>query len=59
MKVKVTAVFENDKHVPDNVTTEKLERIARIAWQNLFNQLLLDGGEDETAEVLSCEVMER
>ena len=59
MKVKLTVIFENDKHVPDIVTTEKLERIARIGWQNLFNQLILDGGEDETAEVISCEVVER
>ena len=59
MKVKVTAIFENDKHIDDSIPTEKIERIARISWQNLFNRLILDGGEDETAEVISCEIVER
>lgn len=59
MKVKVTVIFENDKHVPDNVTTEKIERLSKSAWQMLFDQVILDGGEDETAEVISCEVVER
>ena len=58
MKIKVTAIFENDKHVPDNVTTEKIERLGKIVWQKLFDKLLLDN-DDEIAEVLSCEVVER
>lgn len=53
MKIRLTVLTENDKHV--NVPKEELERKTKAAW-NMFFAMLSESGE--TATIEKCEVVE-
>lgn len=56
MKVRVTLMTENDKHMPVS-SKEEAERICRQGWDYLC-KLILSGHEGEKATVESIEVIE-
>ena len=59
MKVRVTIMTENDAHPEDDHTNEKIEAAAKIGWQLLLNELLMESDENNKAVVEKCEVIER
>ena len=53
MKVRITIMTENDKHVSE--PKEKIERNAQVGWQMLMNSIT---GNGEKATVESVELVE-
>ena len=53
MKIRVTIMSENDKHIPD-LSKETIEAIAKTGWQIVLDSL----GSDDIAYVESCELVE-
>jgi hypothetical protein len=56
MKVKVTLMTENDKHV--NATKEEIENAARISWGFLCTMFNNTVNQTETVTVEKCELIE-
>lgn len=55
MKIRVTLMTENDKHLP-GYSKEEIEAEAKDGWNTLLAALLL--GCDDTAYTESCELVE-
>lgn len=53
MKVRVTIMTENDKHLPD-FSKEEIETIAKLGW----NAILATFETSDVAYVESCELVE-
>lgn len=59
MKLRITIMTENDKHVDEKFsqyTDEDIERITAAAWQTAF---IMMSGEGEKAIVENVELIER
>lgn len=56
MKIRVTIMTENDKHLPD-VPDEKLEAISKGAWQMLLHIVNIDPADKAIVEKI--EIVER
>lgn len=60
MKIKVTVMTENDKHLDESYSKDEIESKVRKAWQIIFDMMLLDGDDpSEKITVESCELVER
>lgn len=62
MKIRLTIMTENDKHLSDvysNYSDEMIESKVKQAWQANFNFMCLMGDMDEKAIVEKCELVER
>lgn len=57
MKIRVTLMTENDKHLP-NMSKEEIEAKARMGWEMLMTMISIDAGENERGYVESCELVE-
>lgn len=55
MKIRVTLMTENDKHLP-GYSKEEIETEAKAGWDGLLFALLF--GCNDTAYVESCELVE-
>lgn len=58
MKVRVTLMTENDKHVDGSVSDEKLQRLAELGWSVVADNLS-NYDEDDITIVEKVEVVER
>lgn len=60
MKIRVTFMTENDKHLPEGVSKEHMEAEARMGWQMLLNMFTSDefNTNNDTAYAESCELVE-
>lgn len=54
MKIRVTLMTENDKHVP--IPKEELERLATESWEKVIK--LLNGIGDDDMYLERCEIVE-
>lgn len=60
MKIRVTIMTENDKHLDEKYTKEQIEAVTKRAWQAIVDDLLLTSEDtSERAVVESCELVER
>ena len=57
MKLRVTLMTENDKHVGDEVTDERILGAAEMGWNTLLK--MLSGPDGEEAYVENVELVER
>ena len=55
MKIRLTIMTENDKHIDSDISKEKMERTVSSAWEYILHQMADDG---EKAIVEKCEVIE-
>ena len=58
MKVRVTLMTENDKHVDESVSDEKIQKLAELSWSVVADTLSNYDGDDITI-VEKVEVVER
>ena len=58
MKVRVTLMTENDKHMPETLTDEQVHNEALRGWE-IVTKLLSTLSDDEKCTVESVEVVER
>lgn len=56
MKIRVTIMTENDKHLPD-IPDEQLKAITQGAWQLMLK--LVNANPEETAIVEKVEIVEK
>lgn len=57
MKIRLTIMTENDKHLPDNVSTDDVTPKITEAWANMLN--VLGSVNNDRAYVESVEFVER
>lgn len=58
MKVRVTLMTENDKHVDESVSDEKLQKLAELSWSVVADNLS-NYDDDDITIVEKVEVLER
>jgi hypothetical protein len=60
MKIRVTLMTENDKHLDESVSKEMVEEKTKLVWETLM-RMLHDYSEDENEVVTveKCELVER
>lgn len=56
MKIRVTLMTENDKHLNESYTNEQIEEEAVKAWKLVSDMLSVNG---ESMRVEKCELIER
>ena len=56
MKIKVSFVTENNKHLRDDISNDKIEAVTGKAWLMLLNMMR---DKDENVYIESVEVLER
>lgn len=56
MKIKLSIVTENNKHLPDNIPNDKIEAVTGKAWLMILNMIR---DKDEHAYIESVGVLER
>lgn len=59
MKIRITIMTENDKHLDEKYSKELIEQKAKDAWDFVFKALAISSNKNETASVESCELVER
>ena len=59
MKIRITIMTENDKHLDEKYSKELIEQKAKDAWDLVLKMILLQSKENETASVESAELVER
>ena len=59
MKIRVTIMTENDKHLDDQYSKELIERKVKDGWDFVLKALVISSDKNETASVESCELVER
>lgn len=57
MKVRVTLMTENNKHINEDISDEEIQKIAEDTW-NIFIKMLNDDLDDK-AYLEKVEVLER
>lgn len=57
MKVRVTLMTENNKHISEDISDEEIQKIAEYTW-NIFIKMLNDDPDDK-AYLEKVEVVER
>lgn len=57
MKVRVTLMTENNKHINEDISDEEIQKIAEDTW-NIFIKMLNDDPDDK-AYLDKVEVVER
>ena len=59
MKIRITIMTENNKHLDEKYSKELIEQKAKDGWDFALKALALLSEKNETASVESCELMER
>ena len=59
MKIRITIMTENNKHLDEKYSKELIEQKAKDGWDFALKALALSSENNETASVESCELVER
>lgn len=59
MKIRVTIMTENDKHLDEKYSKEIIEQKAKYGWDFVLKAMLLSSDKNETVFVENCELVER
>lgn len=59
MKIRITIMTENDKHLDEKYSKELIEQKAKDGWDFVLKLLAISSDENETAFVESCELVEK
>ena len=59
MKVRLTIMVENNKHLDEKYSKELIEQKTKDGWDFVLKGLALSSENIETALVESCELVER
>ena len=59
MKIRVTLLTENDKHLDESISKERIETEAKLAWEAIMTYLSKLSNDESNAIVESCELVER
>lgn len=60
MKIRVTIMTENDKHIDTSVSDEKIKAYTEAGWQAILSMMVRESDDpSEKAIVESCELIER
>lgn len=59
MKIRVTIMTENDKHLEEKYSKELIEQKAKDGWDFVLKAMLLSSDKNETVFVENCELVER
>ena len=58
MKIRLTIMTENDKHIDERISDERVEQMVAMAWQMILDNLP-GKSLDEKGIVEKCELVER
>ena len=59
MKIRITIMTENGKHLDEKYSKELIEQKAKDAWDFVLKAIAISSDKNETAFVESCELVER
>lgn len=59
MKIRVTIMTENDKHLDEKYSKEIIEQKAKYGWDFVLKAMPLSSDKNETVFVENCELVER
>ena len=59
MKIRLTIMVENNKHLDEKYSKESIEQKTKDGWDFVLKGLALSSENIETALVESCELVER
>ena len=59
MKIRITIMTGNDKHLDEKYSKELIEQKAKDAWDFALKAIAISRDKNETAFVESCELVER
>ena len=59
MKIRITIMTENDKHIDEKYSKELIEQKTKDGWDFVLKALAISSDKNETAFVESCEMVER
>ena len=59
MKIRITIMTENDKHLDEKYSKEFIEQKAKDGWDFVLKAMLLSSDKNETVFVENCELAER
>ena len=59
MKIRITIMAENDKHLDEKYPKELIEQKAKDGWDFVLKALAISSDKNETASVERCELVER
>ena len=59
MKIRITIMTENDKHLDEKYSKEFIEQKAKDGWDFVLKAIAISSDKNETAFVESCELVER
>ena len=59
MKIRITIMTENNKHLDEKYSKELIEQTAKNGWDFALKALTLLSENNETVSVESCELVER
>ena len=59
MKIRITIMTENDKHLDEKYSKEFIEQKAKDGWDFVLKALVISSDKNETASVESRELVER
>ena len=59
MKIRVTIMTENDKHLDEKYSKELVEQKAKDGWDFVLKAMSLSSDKNETAFVENCELVQR
>ena len=59
MKIRITIMTENNKHLDEKYSKELIEQKTKDGWDFVLKGLALSSENIETALVESCELVER
>lgn len=57
-KIRLTIMTENDKHIDEKYSVEKIEALTKKSWEWIFNTMINPLSSDK-ATVEKCELVER
>lgn len=59
MKIRITIMTENDKHLDEKYSKEFIEQKSKDGWDFVLKSMLLSSDKNETVFVENCELVER
>ena len=59
VKIRITIMTENDKHLDEKYSKELIEQKTKDGWDFVLKALAISSDKNETASVESCELVER
>lgn len=59
MKIRITIMTENDKHLDEKYSKEFIEQKAKDGWDFVLKAMSLSSDKNETVFVENCELVQR